>query len=129
MATMKTSEFIRAAADRYLAPNMKEYLGSDRRSALCFCFGDYYAYATPDRDKFISSKWMEVYPELYNHINQDLLEAHGQYLFNRHYTLEGHYPDSADNFQANQMDRFVYAEFMALYFEDLEAEAEEGKIE
>lgn len=118
--TMKTSEFIRAAVARYLAPDVDTFRTTELRAALCFCFGSYQAFDVAWENGDNPHNWREAYPELCKYINEDLNRANNAYLFNRRCIVsDAGFSEGAENFKANQMDRFVYAELMALFFGDL----------
>ena len=101
---MKTSEFIRAAVDNWLAPCYEDVIIFDKYIGLCPCFAEEYKKINPN--EFYG--W--AYPPLVDSILDELGET-SSYLFPR--------GAPEKEFAQQQAMRFMFAEFLALYFEDM----------
>lgn len=101
---MKTSEFIRAAVDNWLAANFGDYTIENKSRGLCRCFEKEYGNVGPD-----PYYWRD-HPDLVECINDELRES-SPWLFQITYDEK--------EFAEQQAMRFMFAEFLALYFEDM----------
>lgn len=92
---MKTSEFIRAAVDNYLAVTLEEYDGKRKCRGICACL-DKLDPASEQRNAIAL-------------MIQEEVDGNGFLLFAAF---------DKEEFKEQQCIRFMYSEFLALYFED-----------
>jgi hypothetical protein len=105
---MKTSEFIRAAVNQYLSPKLRKEFNATATKYLCVAFD---RFDSPDNSMNTSAKLKRI-------IEEDLARLGSGGTFYSAAIVNCGWREFEDNDEFQQL-RFMYAEFLALYFEDL----------